>query len=183
MVSGIRPGHNRAHDPTARRAYDRDVAVATLPEPASRRLASRAGAISCGCALIAGATYVALVDPSESGGVFPPCPFHATTGLWCPGCGVTRGTHALLNGELARSLGYNVFTPFVLAAIAWVWFGWVRRSFARSPLRAPSPPSSSTSPPSGRSPRLAVWSSGIAIVVVVGYGVLRNLPGFAALAP
>lgn len=33
----------------------------------------------------------------------PPCPLHAYTGYYCPGCGGTRATFALLHGHLIRS--------------------------------------------------------------------------------
>ena len=35
------------------------------------------------------------------------CPFHAITGLHCPGCGVTRATLLLLKGHVADSLNMN----------------------------------------------------------------------------
>lgn len=42
-----------------------------------------------------------------------PCIFYETTGLYCPGCGGTRATKALLRGEVIRSFRYH---PFVLYA-------------------------------------------------------------------
>lgn len=49
---------------------------------------------------------------------FPSCPFHTLTGLYCPGCGSQRAFHALLHGEVASALGYNVlfmlFLPLVI---------------------------------------------------------------------
>ena len=43
--------------------------------------------------------------------------FRALTGVWCPGCGLTRGVHALLNGHPLQAMGYNVFTPIVVVLI------------------------------------------------------------------
>ena len=51
-----------------------------------------------GAALLAGAVYVRAVDPAR-GGAYPACPFRRVTGLWCPGCGMTRAFHHLLSGE------------------------------------------------------------------------------------
>lgn len=43
----------------------------------------------------------------ESVKIFPPCIFHTLTGLYCPGCGMTRATHALLNFEFKKALDFN----------------------------------------------------------------------------
>ncbi len=37
----------------------------------------------------------------------PVCPMYAILGIPCPGCGMTRATHALLEGRVAESLYYN----------------------------------------------------------------------------
>ena len=93
------------------------------------------------------------------------------TGLWCPGCGLTRGTYQLLHGHVGAALGYNIFTPLVLVAIVAVWFAWLRVSWGATPIRVPK----------GAARSLAV----VLPVLVIGYGVLRNLPldPFRALAP
>lgn len=40
---------------------------------------------------------------------FPKCPFKLLTGLSCPGCGIQRAVHALLNGRYYDALSYNYF--------------------------------------------------------------------------
>ena len=49
----------------------------------------------------------------------PPCPFHALTGLYCPGCGSTRALHHLLNMEFVAALKCNFLAvamlPYLLA--------------------------------------------------------------------
>ncbi len=95
--------------------------------PALRRMA----AIGCGCALAGSAVWVALDDPAAAGSRFPACGFHAVTGLWCPGCGLTRATHALLRGDVAGAISRNVFTPFVLTAIVLAWASWTLTAFGR----------------------------------------------------
>jgi len=57
------------------------------------------------------------------------CPFKLTTGLPCPGCGITRASAAFLHGDVAASLYYHPLgVPLVLTAVvigladAWVWW-------------------------------------------------------------
>ena len=58
-----------------------------------KRLAAAVGLI-----LAAGLGYAAWVRAT---GLGVPCPFHALTGLYCPGCGITRCLSALFAGQLA----------------------------------------------------------------------------------
>jgi hypothetical protein len=69
------------------------------------------------------AAYLALVDPNR-GGIYPACPLHAATDLWCPGCGMTRAAHALLTGDVAGALGANLFLPVVVLLVGWAWLAW-----------------------------------------------------------
>lgn len=59
----------------------------------------------------AGVFVVGYFNPSTAG-FFPPCPFLQLTGLACPGCGLTRGFHALFHGDIPGALGYNLLLPF-----------------------------------------------------------------------
>ena len=45
------------------------------------------------------------------------CPFRSTTGLPCPGCGLTRAFCAIGHGELSAAWAFNPFS-FVLFALA-----------------------------------------------------------------
>jgi hypothetical protein len=134
--------------------------------------------LACGCALASAAVLVTVHDPSSSGSLFPACAFHRMTGLWCPGCGLTRATHHLLRGDLVGALGSNVFTPFALIAIVAAWWAWMRWSFGLPIGR----PTSRFLAALQRAPR---WSAVALLVLVVGYGVVRNIPAspFDALAP
>jgi len=38
---------------------------------------------------------------------FPRCPFHSTTGLYCPGCGSQRALHQLLHFNFIEMMKYN----------------------------------------------------------------------------
>jgi hypothetical protein len=120
-------------------------------------LAAAAGALACG--------YVALVDPSRPGHLPTiPCPFHAATGLWCPGCGMTRAFHDVLTGHPAAAFGENALWPLVVVIAGWLWLSRVSPRIPKL-TRAPA----------------ALWA--VLIVAAVAFGVARNIPGLSALAP
>ncbi len=134
----------------------------------SRRLPASVAPLAAGAVGLAGAAYVRAVDPSR-GGLFPPCPFHRLTGLWCPGCGMTRALHDLLHGHLVQALGANLFVLPTLALGACLWLSWLWPALGRPRWRGLN-----------RVPA-AAWSALVGLALV--YGVLRNLTPFAALAP
>jgi len=81
-----------------------------------RRNAAAVVLAALGLAAVAAVVYA--VDPAE--GRFPPlCPFHAITGLHCPGCGSTRALHQLLHGHLAAAFGLNPLMVLALPFLAW----------------------------------------------------------------
>ncbi len=110
-------------------------------------------------------------DPAAAGSRYPPCIFRQTTGLWCPGCGLTRGTHQLLNGHLLSAISANLFTPLVVGTLVWLWVSWVRVAWARPALTL-----------TARSQRLVAYALPVLVVV---YGIARNVPAapFRTLAP
>lgn len=108
-------------------------------------------------AVLAGAlAWIGLGDPHSSRFGFPTCPFHALTGLYCPGCGGLRMTHDLLHGDLGAAVTDNVFLLVGLPVLL-VWI-LVRRSAGK---------------PWGTTPALVVIA-----VAAVSWTVVRNLPGF-----
>jgi hypothetical protein len=120
-------------------------------------------------AAVGAGTTLALVDPAKTS-VYPPCPFHALTGLWCPGCGTLRGLHQLLTGDPAAAFGRNPLMVLTVALLATMLLASLAR--AVGVLRRPPPP-------------LPVAVPWIVFGVVVAFGVLRNIPAepFSALAP
>lgn len=44
--------------------------------------------------------------------IMPKCIFKLLTGLSCPGCGLQRAVHALLNGEPMKAVEYNYFLVY-----------------------------------------------------------------------
>ncbi len=120
-------------------------------------------------ALAASGALVAVyfANPFVPGGLLPPGPLHALTGLWCPGCGTTRAIHALLHGHLALALSMNPLAVLSLPLLPVIVYLNGPHAAARGPLARLL-----------CSPR--AWA-----VLLVAYGVLRNLPWppFSWLAP
>lgn len=100
-------------------------------------------------------------DPEAHPG-FLRCPFRSLTGLLCPGCGSQRALHDLLHGRLGEALSHNALAVTALP-LAILQVGLFRRREDRS------------RPVPGR--LIAGW-----VVLVVGWGILRNIPGCTGMA-
>lgn len=98
-------------------------------------------------------------DPNMAGSPFLPCLFHQFTGLYCPGCGITRALHALLHGDIGQMMAMNPLLPLLLFALPVMALqGWgYRVPLPRPLLRALSSP--------------AAW-----IGLIGAYWLARNLP-------
>ena len=70
------------------------------------RILAGAGILTVG----AGAFVVSYFNPTTAG-FFPVCPLFKLTGILCPGCGLTRGFHALFHGEILNALHFNALLP------------------------------------------------------------------------
>lgn len=90
-----------------------------------------------------------------------PCPFHAITGLLCPGCGVTRLCLALLRLDVAAAWQANpvllALLPLLGGLLGYRAVVYVRRGHV----------------PTQRWETL-VWS-GVAVVLLI-WGIVRNIP-------
>ncbi len=123
-------------------------------------------------AISAGAAVVILLrtfDPASSG-IFPPCPVHYLTGWYCPGCGPLRALHALLHGDLMQAWAMNPLTVMLLPFLS---YGLISDALVQ--LRGRGLPA----------PTLSAMQIRALFVVIVAFGVVRNLPvrPFALLAP
>lgn len=99
------------------------------------------------------------------------CLFHEFTGLYCPGCGMTRAAHATFGGRLGDAFRFNslgmLLLPVALLGLAFEAQGWI---FGNKPRwRIP----------------LGLYGAAILAVLVIAFTVLRNLPWwpFTLLAP
>jgi hypothetical protein len=106
--------------------------------------------------LLAGLALVFAFNPTQSH-LFPPCPLYAATGLYCPGCGSTRAVHQLLHGHVAAAFGYN---PLMVVSLPFLAYAAARGLFRALPPRRPLP----------------AWAVWVTFAVVVGFGIVRNLP-------
>ena len=124
----------------------------------AERLAAAAGA----AAMATGAGVVGYFNPTNAG-FFPVCPLFALTGLACPGCGLTRGFHALLHGDVWTALDYNALLPFFalligFAFVSLIYLAWRGR---RMPISLLHPK--------------ALW---VFLIMLLVFGVARNLPWY-----
>jgi len=83
------------------------------------RILAGAGLLTIG----AGAFVVGYFNPTTAG-FFPVCPLYTLTGIHCPGCGLTRGFHALFHGDFLPALHYNALLP-VFALFFGLIFVWL----------------------------------------------------------
>lgn len=115
---------------------------------------------------LAGVWALRTFDPNAAGSLFPPCLFRSLTGLYCPGCGLTRALHALVHFDLARAFAMNPLVVLSLPLLALMALDGVggRRLLPAAAAR--------------------VLFNGFGWVgALLLFGVLRNLPAFAWLAP
>lgn len=96
----------------------------TAPPPRSYR-AARWVVLLLALAAVA---WIALVPPGAT--TTPPCPFHAMTGLRCPGCGTLRALHAMAQGDVAGAFSLNAMTTLGLPLLAISLLFWRRLSGA-----------------------------------------------------
>jgi len=98
-----------------------------------------------------------------------PCVFHEITNLFCPGCGATRVIIALINFDFAVAIKQNIVLTFLFPLLA-IYFldkivAWILR---KKPKFADDIPN-------------FVWY--IFAIVLLLFGILRNLPYFDFLRP
>jgi hypothetical protein len=119
------------------------------------------GAAFAGAAVMSAAAFAVGYFNPATAGFFPVCPLFKLTGLACPGCGLTRGFHAFLHGDIPAALDYNLLSPVIL-----FFFGFLFVSLFLLAVR-------------GRglnfgffNPKL-IWGF---FIFALAFGALRNLP-------
>jgi uncharacterized protein DUF2752 len=91
-----------------------------------------------GLGLLAAAAFVLLGEVPLTGGGFVVCAFKRTTGISCPGCGMTRAMAALARGDLWAALQLHPFAPLLLVESVWLWLAGARSLLRRGVLDLPS---------------------------------------------
>jgi len=86
--------------------------------------------------------------------------------LWCPLCGATRASYALLHGQWLTALQDNLLFVLLLPLVLTAWWRWAGRD-----------------PAADRAPLLPRPVFVTVLLLAVVFGVLRNLPIGSWLAP
>ena len=132
------------------------------------KIMSKAGTVAFRLvALVFTSVVISLTYGTSPRWMRPACPFHAVTGWWCPGCGLTRGVFALARGHVIDALRWNVFTPIVALSLLMSAFTW-----ALAPLRQM---------PVLRVSRIDGRFFGMLTIILIFYGVARNILPWVAL--
>ena len=136
-------------------------------------------------AALAALPVIYLVNPEKTH--IPLCPLHAVTGLNCPFCGGTRAVYQLMYGRLVPALHDNLLLLLSLPLLVALWISWLRDSGRRQAARGgPAAPYGAAGAGLAALGRAANWRRwawwGLAGAAVI-FGILRNLPGMAALRP
>ena len=136
------------------------MAVVTESRKRLKKLLKKAAlfcGIGLGYAFFAMLTHVAI-----------PCPIHAITGFYCPGCGVSRMCLSLLQLDVAEAFRWN---PGVMIAAPFMGIVFLRqgvRYVQTGQMKM------------NRWQNVVLWCILIWLIV---FTILRNLPAFSFLAP
>ena len=136
--------------------------------PASRWRRMRGPLLTAG--LVGGVTLALHFRDPHSAGSWGLCPWLALTGQYCPGCGSLRAVNDLTNGDVVAAASSNLVFVLMVPVLVFWWLRWTGRSWSGTVASA------TVSRHSGR------WIA-LAAVVMVAFGVLRNLPAGSWLAP
>ena len=107
-----------------------------------------------------------LRDPHESGS-WGLCPFKATTGLDCPGCGGLRAVNDLTHFRVLDAAHSNLYFVLSIPVVVGLWVVWLRRRYQGSSARF--------------DPRRAGIAGFAALFLLAVFTVVRNTPWGAPL--
>jgi hypothetical protein len=123
------------------------------------------------CAAVVAISLLYFFIDARETQLFPKCPFHSLTGLFCPGCGSQRAISALLHFDIVSAIRFNILLVASLPMIGYSVYASLMNTFTTVKVQQ----------------RLFhsvtfIWS--LAVVVLL-FSVLRNLPiyPFYLLAP
>ena len=95
-----------------------------------------------------------------------PCLFYEITGYYCPGCGITRLLFFLLKLDFYQAFRYNplIFILIIITGIYWL-VKFILKKFMNISIEIPN------------------YVYYILLVIVIIFGILRNIPMFDFLSP
>ncbi|MGL5255657.1 MAG: DUF2752 domain-containing protein [Proteocatella sp.] len=99
-----------------------------------------------------------VYSSSPSNGPILPCIFYKFTGLYCPGCGMSRALNAFLHGNIYQSFRFNSL-PYILSPFCLISYYRYRRK---------------------KTYNFIIYTM---LVISILYMILRNIPHFKFLAP
>lgn len=135
--------------------------VATPPLRGRARRASPARVVA---AVAAAVVVDVAIDPVHTH--VPLCPFHTVTGWWCPLCGSLRAVDELARGHLWLAAHDNLLLVAAVPVLLAIWLAWAAKML-----------------PSGTGVRRSRAVRVGAVVAIVAFTIVRNLPAVAALRP
>lgn len=91
-----------------------------------------------------------------------PCIFNKVTNLYCPGCGITRSIKSLLSLDFYQAFRYNMLTTILLPFLV---FYFIYSFILKKDLKLPN----------------YFWYT--LLIIIISFGILRNIPFFNFLAP
>jgi hypothetical protein len=132
------------------------------------RLTTQRGPAGVAVGGLAVAALLHVRDPHDSGS-YGFCPYLAVTGVPCPGCGGLRAANLLTDGDVVGAVSSNLLAVVLAGVLVVAWAVWVVRRWRGD-----------------RDARMIVLNARVGAVVIaaiVVFGVVRNLPFGAWLAP
>lgn len=74
---------------------------------------------------IIGIILVKIYNPEEES-FFIPCMLYKLTGIKCPGCGMTRSVHYLVNGDIKQAMWYNLMLVPIIILVIYALYRYIR---------------------------------------------------------
>lgn len=115
--------------------------------------------------LVTGLAYAGLCSVT---GVGIPCPVHYATGLYCPSCGVSRMLLNLLKLDFKTAFRYNQCLFFILPIIIIIILSGTIKYIKTGQTKLN---------------RFQSFICILIIIILIAFGILRNLPSYPYLRP